>query len=99
MEPTPEVGRGGARAPGVERSCRRALDCSVESMLMTISSSSLGTLVLVSDSSPRACGGVEYSFVGFFGWRDFEGFDLLLLAGRLGGLLFPSIAIGLLGNM
>ena len=54
-----EVGRGGARPQssgeaepahmGVDWSCSHALDCSDESMLMTISSSS-GTLVLVPDT-------------------------------------------------
>ena len=58
----------------------RALDCSDESMLMTISSSSLGTLVLVSNSSPRACGGVEYSFGGFSRWEDSEGLCFLFVA-------------------
>ena len=48
-------------------------------MLMVISSSSLGTLVLVPDSSPRAYGGVEYSFGGFSEWEDYEGLGLLLL--------------------
>ena len=46
-------------------------------MLMTISSS-LGTLVLVPDSSPRAYGGVEYSFEGFSEWEDSEGLGLPL---------------------
>ena len=56
-EPAPEIGRGGARPQrpdeaelahlGVGWSCSRALDCSDESMLMTINSSSSGTLVLV----------------------------------------------------
>ena len=50
VEPAPEVERGGARAPGVGWSYSHALDCSDESMLMTISSSSLGTLVLVPDN-------------------------------------------------
>ena len=59
-------------------SCSRALDCSDESMLMVMSSSSLGTLVLVPDSSPRAYGGVEYSFEGFFERGDSEGLSLLL---------------------
>ena len=36
---------------GVDWSCRHALDCSVESMLMTISFSSSGTLVLVPDNN------------------------------------------------
>jgi len=65
---------------GVDWSCSRALDCSNESMLMTISSSSLGTLVLVPNSSPRACGGVEYSFRGFSEWEDSEGLGLLFVA-------------------
>jgi len=64
---------------GVGWSCSHALDCSDESMLMVISSSSSGTLVLVSDSSPRAYGGVEYSFRGFFKREDSEGLGLLLL--------------------
>ena len=38
---------------GVGWSCSHALDCSDELMLMTISSSSSGTLVLVPDSSPE----------------------------------------------
>ena len=63
---------------GVDWSCSHALDCLDESMLMTISSSSLGTLVLVPDSSPRACGGVEYSFGGFSKQEDSEGLGLLL---------------------
>ena len=84
-----EVGRGGVRPqrpgeaelvhPGVGWSCNRALDCSDESMLMVISSSSSGTLVLVPNSSPRAYGGVEYSFGGFFEQEDSKGFGLLLL--------------------
>ena len=41
-------------------------------MLMVISSS-LDTLVLVPDSSPRAYGGVEYSFGGFSEREDSEG--------------------------
>ena len=48
-------------------------------MLMIISSSSLGTLVLVPDSSPQNYGGVEYSFGGFFEWEDSKGLGLLLL--------------------
>ena len=54
------VGRGGARRQrsgeaelahlGVDWSCSHALDCSDESMLMVISSSSSGTLVLVPDN-------------------------------------------------
>ena len=63
---------------GVRWSCSRALDYSDESMLMIISSSSSGTLVLVPDSSPRACGGVEYSFGGFSEWEDSDGIGLLL---------------------
>ena len=63
---------------GVGWSCNRALDCLDESMLMTISSSSLGTLVLVPDSSPRACGGVENSFGCFSEWEDSDGLGLLL---------------------
>ena len=59
-------------------SCSHALDCLDESMLMTISSSSSGTLVLVPDNSPRASGGVEYSFRGFFEWEDSKGLGLLL---------------------
>ena len=64
---------------GLGWSCSRALDCSDESMLMVISSSSLGTLVLVPDSSPRAYRGVEYSFGGFSQREDSEGLGLLLL--------------------
>ena len=64
---------------GVGWSCSHALDCSDESILMVISSSSSGTLVLIPDSSPRARGGVEYSFGGFSEWEDFEGLGLLLL--------------------
>ena len=60
--PLPEVGRGEAHAPRVGWSYSHAFDSSDESMLMTISSSSLGTLVLVPDSSPRAYGGAENSF-------------------------------------
>ena len=76
----PEVERGGARPQrpgeaelvhlGVGWRCSRALDCSDKSMLMVIISSSLGTLVLVPDSSPRACRGVEYSFGGFSEQED-----------------------------
>ena len=62
---------------GVGWSCSLALDCSDESMLMTISSSSSDTLVLVPDSSPRAYGGVEYFFGGFSEWEDSEGLGLL----------------------
>ena len=47
---------------GVGWSCRRALDCSVELMLMTISSSSSGTLVLVPDTNIGSA--VEYSECG-----------------------------------
>ena len=43
-------------------------------MLMVISSSS-GTLVLVPDSSPQACGGVENYFEGFSEQEDSEGFS------------------------
>ena len=74
--------RGLARrspAPGVCWSCSRALDCSDESMLMTVSSSSSGTLELVPDSSPQACGGVDYSFGGFFEQEDSKGLGPLLL--------------------
>jgi len=53
------------------------------------------SLILIPDSSPQAYG-VGYSFIGFFGWRDFEGFDLLLPAGRLGGLRSLSVATELL---
>jgi hypothetical protein len=37
---------------------------------MIISSLSSATLVLIPDSSPRAYGGVGYSFMGFFVWKD-----------------------------
>jgi hypothetical protein len=37
---------------------------------MTISPPSLGTLISVPDSSPRAYGGVGYSFVGFPVWGN-----------------------------
>ena len=89
MEPAPE-GSGEAKPAasgsgeaepahlGVGWSYSRALDCSDESMLMSISSSSSGTLVLVPDSSLRAYGGVEYSFRGFSEWDDSEGLGLLL---------------------
>ena len=80
-EVEPPTQRSGEAEPthlGVGWSCSRALDCSDESMLMTISSSSLGTLVLVPDSRPRAYGGVEYSFEGFSEREDFEGLGLLL---------------------
>ena len=79
-EPAPQ--KSGEAEPahlGVGWNCSRSLDCSDESMLMTISSSSPGTLVLVPDSSPRACRGVENSFGGFFEREDFEGLGLLLL--------------------
>ena len=67
-------------------------------MLMTISSSSLGTLLLVHDSSPRAYGGVEYSFEGFFEREDSEGLGLFCSPRRvLVGRRFPFITIGLLG--
>ena len=72
MEPTLELAH-----LGVGWSYSHALDCSDESMWMVISSS-LGTLVLVLDSSPRACGGVEYTFRGFFKREDSEGLGLLL---------------------
>ena len=64
--------------PGVGWSSSHALHYLDESMLMIISSS-LGTLVLVPDSSPRAYGGVEYSFGGFFERKDSEGLGLFLL--------------------
>ena len=63
---------------GVGWSYSHALDCSNELMLMTISSSTSGTLVLVPDSSRRTYGGVEYSFGGFSERGDSEGFGLLL---------------------
>jgi len=47
-------------------------------MLMTISTSSLGTLVLIHDSSPRAYVGVENSFGGFSEQEDSEGLGLPL---------------------
>ena len=56
------------------------------------------SLILIPDSSPRAYGGVGYSFIGFFGWRDFEGFDLLLAVGRLGGLRSLSVVTRLLSR-
>ena len=81
------VGQGGALPQrsgevepahlGVDWSYSRALDYSDESMLMTINSSSLGTLVLVPDSSPRACEGVEYFFGSFSEREDSEGLGLL----------------------
>jgi len=64
---------------GVDWSHSRALDYSDELMLMTISPSSSGTLVLVPDSSHRAYGGVEYSFGGFSEREGSEGLGLLLL--------------------
>ena len=63
---------------GVGWSCRCTLDYLVESMLMTVNSSSSGTLVLVPDSSPRACGGVENSFGDFSKREDSDGLGLLL---------------------
>ena len=63
---------------GIGWSYSHALDYSDESTLMVISSSSLGTLILVPDSSPRACGGLEYSFEGFSEQEDSEGLGLLL---------------------
>ena len=88
MKPVPEVERGGASPQrsgkaelahlGVDWSCSRPLDCLDESMLMIISFSYLGTLVLVPNSSPRACDGVEDSFGGFSEWEDSEGLGLLL---------------------
>ena len=63
---------------GVGWSYSHALDCSDELMLMVIRTSSSGTLVLVLDSSPRAYGGVEYSFGGFSKWEDSKGLGLLL---------------------
>ena len=38
------------------------------------------SLISIPDSSPRACGGVEYSFGGFSGWEDSEGLGLLFVA-------------------
>ena len=64
---------------GIGWSCSHALDCLDKSMLMVISSSSSGTLVLVPNSSPRAYGGVEFSFGGFSEREDSEGLSLLLL--------------------
>ena len=55
---------------GPSKRCSRAVDCADESTLMVICSSSSGTLVLVPDSSPRAYGGVEYSFGGFSNTKD-----------------------------
>ena len=63
---------------GINWSCSRTLDSLDELSMMTISLSSLGTLVLVTDSSPRAFRGVEYSFGGFSEWEDSEGLGLLL---------------------
>ena len=80
-EAEPPTQRSGEAEPahlGVGWSCSRALDYSDESMLMTISSSSSGTLVLVPDSSLRTYGGVEYFFGGFSKWEDSEGPGLLL---------------------
>ena len=78
-EPAPKgLGEAEPAHLGVGWSYSRALDCSNESMLMTISSSSSGTLVLVPDSSPRAYGGVQYSFEGFYEWEDSKGLGLLL---------------------
>ena len=80
-EPTTSVsGEAELAHQGVGWSCGRTLDCSDESMLMAISSFSLGTLVLVLDSSPQACGGVEYSFGCFSGWEDSKGLGLLFVA-------------------
>ena len=50
-EPAPRVGRGGAYGLRIGWSCSRTLDCSDESMLMTIRSSSSGVLVLVPDTT------------------------------------------------
>ena len=44
----------------IGRSYSHTLDCLDELSSSTISPSSLGTLVLAIDSSPRAFGGVEY---------------------------------------
>jgi hypothetical protein len=52
---------------------------------MTISFLSLGTLVPIPDSSPRAGGGVGHSFVGFSVWGGFEALACLL---QLVGLLW-----------
>ena len=65
-------------ARGVDWSCIHTLDYLNELILMVISSSSLGTLVLVPASSTRAYGGVEHSFGGFSEWDDSEGLGLLL---------------------
>ena len=75
--------------PGVGWSCSYALDCSEESMLMVISSSSSCTLVLVPDSSPRTCGGVEYSFGGFSEWEDSEGSSFFCFPQRNLGAVIP----------
>ena len=58
-------------------------------MLMVISSSSSGTLVLVPNSSPRAYGGVEYSFRGFSEQEDSEGLGLLFLPIASPGAVIP----------
>ena len=58
-------------------------------MLMVINSSSLGTLVLIPDSSPRACGGVEYSFGGFSKREDSEGLGLFCRPRRVLGTAIP----------
>ena len=48
------------------------------------------SLISIPDSSPRACGGVEYSFEGFFRRKDSEGLDLPSRpAGCLGGVAVP----------
>jgi len=53
MEPAPKVlGEAEPTHLGISRSYGCTLDCSDESMLMVISLSSSGTLVLVPDSSP-----------------------------------------------
>ena len=70
---------------GVGWCCSHTLDCSDESMLMVISSSSSCTIVLVPDSSPRAYEGVEYSVGGFFKWEDSKGLGLLLSPTTLPG--------------
>ena len=62
---------------GVGWSCSRTLD--YLRFLSMVISSSLGTLVLVPDSSPRAYEGVEYSFGDFSKSEDSESPDLLLL--------------------
>ena len=48
-------------------------------MLIVISFSSLGTLVLVLDSSPQDREGVEHSFKGFSEREDSKDLGLLLL--------------------